>query len=389
MPLFKYNTEKFTEVSRQLHGDKYDYSKVVYVDYKQKVTIICPEHGEFQQSPNKHFHGQGCIHCGRAKTGKIKRSNLDKFVEKSRVKHGDKYDYSKVVYETTHENVIIICPNHGEFEQTPASHQSGSGCPECYEENGRGASQKYTQEQFIEMSKKVHGEKYDYSKVVYINSQTKVTICCKVHGEFYQKPNSHLMGMGCQLCAAVVNGLKCRLSQEEFLERANKKHNGLYDYSETSYKNWDVPLKIKCRVHGDFFQSVASHLRGSGCPKCCHSWGELKVQKFLQDNNIEFVREKRFSDCKDKRELKFDFWIPLYNLLIEFDGLQHFPDEVKNKKFYKTFIASVENDIIRRDKIKNEYCLKHGIRLLRIKYNDNVHLTLLRYFKEYLKVEVE
>ena len=192
----KYTTEEFIKKAREIHGDKYDYSKVEYVSYHTKVCIICPKHGEFWQTPANHLRNRNCPKCGN--NSKIKKRSLTKeeFIKKAREVHGDKYDYSKVKYINNYTKVCIICPEHGEFWQNANSHLRGCGCPKCCN-NGV----KLTTEEFVKKARKIHGDKYDYSKVEYKNSHTKVCIICPEHGEFWQTPTSHLHGeSGCPMC---------------------------------------------------------------------------------------------------------------------------------------------------------------------------------------------
>lgn len=122
----KLTTEEFVKRARVVHGDKYDYSKTNYMGALKNVCIICPEHGEFWQTPSNHLRGNGCPKCGIESARKSKTSTIEDFVNKAREVHGDKYDYSKVEYADAHKNVCIICPKHGEFLQTPANHLSGN-----------------------------------------------------------------------------------------------------------------------------------------------------------------------------------------------------------------------------------------------------------------------
>jgi hypothetical protein len=182
--------EQVIKEFKEVHGEWYDYSKVVYVDSHTKVCVICPIHGEFWQTPAKHLSGQGCPHCG----GSLKLTK-EEFVERSIEVHGEWYDYSKVVYVNNRTKVCITCPIHGEFWQTPCEHLSGCGCPHC------SGLVKLTTEAFVEKAIKKHGEWYDYSKVEYINNSTKVLIICPDHGGFWQTPNAHLRGQGCPHCS--------------------------------------------------------------------------------------------------------------------------------------------------------------------------------------------
>lgn len=130
--------EWFINKALEIHGDKYNYSKVEYVNSSTKVCILCPEHGEFWQTPSNHLKGKGCKQCAISQIAKSKRLSLTSFVEKSYKVHGGKYNYSKVEYQNNSTKVLIICPIHGEFWQTPAAHIKGQGCPKCGIENNRG-----------------------------------------------------------------------------------------------------------------------------------------------------------------------------------------------------------------------------------------------------------
>ena len=127
--------QKFIEKATQKHNGKYDYSKVEYVDSKTPVTIICPTHGEFPQEPASHTRGSGCPKCANINRGRFKRSNRDEFIRRAKEIHGDDYDYSKVDYQSAMKKVTIICPKHGEFEMTPMNHLLGRGCPKCDRRN--------------------------------------------------------------------------------------------------------------------------------------------------------------------------------------------------------------------------------------------------------------
>ena len=190
------NNEEWIVKAKEIHGDKYDYSKVDYKNNNVNVIIICKQHGEFKQQPNKHLHKQGCIRCCEVFRGKHLRKDTETFIKQSQEIHGNKYDYSKTEYTTSKNNVIIICKIHGEFQQLPNSHLRGCGCVKC---SGKGGYT-HTLEQFIGYARDVHGDKYDYSKVLYLGTDIKVIILCKIHGVFSQRPNSHLQGKGCIIC---------------------------------------------------------------------------------------------------------------------------------------------------------------------------------------------
>jgi len=219
----KLTTNIFIERSKIKHKNKYDYSKVEYINSQTMVIIICPIHGEFEQKANDHLRGCGCFKC--IKTYKL---NTEKFILKAKSIHGDKYDYSKVEYINSQRNVIIICPIHGEFEQTPARHLFGQGCSSCY------GNKKLTTEQFIEKSNIIHNNKYDYSEVIYKNYRTKIIIICPVHGKFKQFAGDHLWGSGCTKC----NNSKLEEKVKSFLINKNIKFiNHYYGFSWLKNKN--------------------------------------------------------------------------------------------------------------------------------------------------------
>lgn len=195
----KTNNE-FIEKSKSIHGERYDYSLANYINSSTKVKIICPEHGEFEQIPNNHLFGYGCQRCARDLTGLKKRTTHDDFIKKANQIHNNKYDYSLVNYKNSKTKVKIICPEHGEFEQTPSNHLSGKGCNKCSVKE-RNDKFKLTLEQFIQNAKKHHGNKYNYSKVNLISRELPVEIICPVHGAFNQVAKLHSSrGNGCPHC---------------------------------------------------------------------------------------------------------------------------------------------------------------------------------------------
>ncbi len=181
--------------------------------------------------------------------------------------HKDKYDYSLVEYVNTNTKVKIICKEHGEFEQSPTIHKGGSGCPTCRYINVSNKNLK-SQEQVIYQFKETHKDRYDYSKVVYKGNKTKVTIICPKHGEFKQDSISHIKGSGCTKCAIENNTKNQTLTQKQVIEDFKKAHGDRYDYSLVEYKHNNTKVKIICKEHGVFLQSLVDHRRGCNCPKC-------------------------------------------------------------------------------------------------------------------------
>ena len=344
----------FIKKANEKHDGKYDYDKVKYKNNSTKVCIICPEHGEFKQTPAHHLNGCGCPKCGHNATGKSKRSSKEDFIKKARKEHGDKYDYSKVKYKNCDTKVCIICKKHGEFLQTPYNHLKGTGCHKCANE-ANGERCRLSKEDFIKKAREEHGDKYIYTKVEYVNANTKVCIICPEHGEFWQRPSDHNQGQGCPKCKGDKIREKQLLSVEEFIKKANEKHNDKYKYSNVKYVDAKTKVCIICSEHGEFWQTPDSHARGCGCPKCNLSHLERSVMNYLDDVGITYDSQKRF-DWLGLQSL--DFYLPDYNVGIECQGEQHFfpVERFGGDEGFKK--------ILERDKRKFKKCQKNGIKVL-------------------------
>lgn len=237
----------------------------------------------------------------------------EQFIKKAIKKHNGFYDYSLVKYINATTKIQIICPKHGIFEQQPNNHLFGQRCIKCMGDNVRKA-RKFTKEQWIEKFKKVHGDRYDYSKVKDFNgsgtlTKNKIIIICKKHGEFLQTPNSHL----------------------------NRKN----------------------------------------CPYCNISKGEDEIEKFLIKYDMLYIREETFNDCvnpKTNKKLPFDFYLPIQNLIIEYHGEQHYK---KMGEYFENRAGGLEGRQF-RDKVKKEFCQLKNIQYIEISYKEfnNINLIL-------------
>ena len=301
----------------------------------------------------------------------MKRLTITEFIETSNKKHHNKYDYSLVEYKNNKTKVIISCPKHGIFKQRPNEHMSGQGCPGCKKDK-LSELRKFTNSNFLNFAKNIHGEKYDYSLVKYNGTDIKVKIICDKHGVFEQRPHNHLKGQGCPICNIENLANDKRLLVNDVINISSDIHNNKYDYSLVDYKNNKTKIKIICPIHGEFKQSPIIHMIGSGCPKCNTSKGEKNIIKYLTKNKINYIHQKTFDGCKYKNKLHFDFYLPEFNLAIEFDGEQHFnPIDFFGgiKEFEKLNI---------KDSIKNNFCIKNDIYLLRVPYYkiDDIELIL-------------
>ena len=281
------------------------------------------------------------------------KSNKEEFIEKAKLVHGDRYDYSLWEYVDCKTKSNIICKEHGVFKQNANNHLQGKGCPFC------GGRAKRTTEDFVKKAKELYGDKYDYSLVEYINCETKIKIICNTcKKNFLQNPNNHLRGRGCPICRGFYR------TTEDFIEKSNKIHDNKYDYSLTEYINSEIEVIIICPEHGKFKQIPYLHIYGTGCPYCKSSRGEKIIRNFLKENNIMYEEQKKFKDCKNKLPLSFDFYLTEYNVCIEYQGIQHFKP-VEHFGGVDAFIKQKE-----RDKIKKEYCKNNNIPLIEITYNN-------------------
>lgn len=223
-------------------------------------------------------------------------------------------------------------------------------------------SKKLTKQEFSDRANNIHRNKYDYSLVDYKNNKTKVKIICKEHGEFQQFPNNHLKGYGCEKCYHN----KLMSNTDDFIEESKEIHGDLYVYSATTYSGCYEKVVITCRKHGDFEQRADSHKQGRGCPICNNSKGERDIRIFLEEHNINYETQKKFENCKNIFALPFDFYLTDYNVCIEYDGEQHFrPMGFSGGK------SGFERVRV-NDKIKNNFCNENEIKLIRIKFTENV-----------------
>jgi hypothetical protein len=348
----------FLEKAKLKYNNEYDYSKMNYFNNSTKVEIICSKHSSFFIEPNKHLSKYGkCKKC--VKEDKLKISEK-KFIENAKIIHKNKYDYSKVNYKHSKQKVSIICSKHGEFKQNPNQHLQKQGCPQCSLEKNMLNSKEY-----IKKVKLIHNNYYEYNirKNIINRKKDKIEIICPDHGKFKQSARDHERGNGCRKCG----DLKKRNDEEKIIKKLKEIHNGKYEYDLSDYENVYSDINIKCPDHGFFKMRLRNHLYyGYGCPSCSSSKGEECIIKYLEENNIEYIFQKKFENCIYKNPLRFDFYLPKYNICIEYDGIQHF----EPIKFFGG--EEIFKNIKERDNIKNEYCLENNIKLIRIPY-DNIN----------------
>jgi len=260
---------EFIQGARAIHGDKYDYSLAEYKTNKHKAKIICPKHGVFEQTPNRHLQGDNCPACMYEINAEKATKNTEHFIRLARERYGDKYDYSLVEYKGRRTTVEIICPVHGATEQTPDFHLRGHGCKRCgIESRAKNASMTFGD--FVAKSRDAHGDQYEYVKASYKKSSCKVRIICKKHGEFEQLASLHAHGQQCPKCAIEKNAQAKRdkWDRDSFLQDMARIHDGKYSYEKTEYTAYKEKITVTCPDHGDFDVWYFNHVNGCGCPLC-------------------------------------------------------------------------------------------------------------------------
>lgn len=433
----KITTDEFIKRAKVKHGDKYDYSKVEYVTATTPVKIICPEHGEFWQTPSKHVSaGHGCPKCGRAK-----QDLIEKFICEAKAVHGDKYDYSESKWNGFKEKIKIICPEHGPFLMDRQHHiLRKQGCPVCANLK-KGTF--LTTEEFIEKAKKLYGDLYTYEKTIYKDWYSKVLITCSIHGDFevtagqfltkhsvcpgcksdkyrntiikkseivfwdnMKKSNKNVelleewKGMctktkfkcltcnhewittpqtlmkaviGCPVCGKNFQSQQCRKTHEQFVKELSLINSKIQILGK--YETNIVPIKCKCLICGKEFEMTPAHLlQGYGCKICNKSLGERTIINILEEFEIPYEHQK-YININDKRFF-IDFcvnetWIE-YNGIQHYESLEYFGGETR-------YLQQVD-----RDQQLRYYCQTNNIHLIEIPYTANTQDKILEYLKPIL-----
>jgi hypothetical protein len=288
---------EFIRKCEEKHPNKLDYSKTIYVNTKTACIFICKAcKSEFTRDPAHMLgkgRGHGCVVCN----GGIK-DDLSGFITKAKLTHGNNYKYHLVEYKNSLTKVKIECLNGHVFEQTPNHHIDGNGCPKCI---GRGR----TLEDFKTMSQEKFGQDaFDYSKTVFVNMNTSLTLICKKSHEFNTVPEIHLrensLG-GCTECAKSRSKERMSYTQEQWVELASVRHNNFYDYSKVNYISSLHKIAIICPKHGEFEQTPNSHLSGTGCRKC----GIEKIIASKLFGPDDFL--KMFDECSTIHSNKYTY----------------------------------------------------------------------------------
>lgn len=406
----RWTSSAFLKMAHKRYGDKfsYDIGDFVYKDIRLKVT--CKDHGEFTDMPEDFLKYGACRSCRDEEWKERQKSEYESYIQ-----NGDgTYDYSRASFLGMDVPVTIGC-RHGSFEILPGDHvRDGRGCVACQFEHDplagirkafeilryHGRVPYITRQQIISLIRSITSGIYEfpYEKIEYVGAELSVggrfniVATCSIHGHFLCRVSEHFLlyedafeyhnhhvwadahvsVRGCPKCIETIEAKKAlarknnerRRDRNHFLVSAKERHGESYDYSAVRWKGNDTPVKVLCSRHGVFAVTPKEHVNGRGCPSCSESSGERMVAAWLSANNLEFEKQKVFAGCRYKSPLRFDFYLPNHNTVIEYHGRQHY-EPVEYFGGHETF-----KEQITRDNIKSKYCDRNNIRLVVIPFSE-------------------
>lgn len=336
-------TSVFIARSKNLFGDAFDYSQTTYNGKEKQLDLICRYHGKFTIFPYRHCKLQtGCPGCEK-ELYRVKA--YETFKERAQAVHAGFYIYPSIdSFENTVTPISIICPLHGVFKQSTYDHSVREcRCPDCAI-----LANRLTLDSFKQKALEIHGRFYNYDFVKFEKASEKVTIVCPNHGAFQQRVRSHLDGVGCRKCHIDSS----KKGREAFIAEAVIKHMDKYDYSRINYLGNKRKVEIICRKHGSFWIKPNAHLSSrQGCPRCIESKGEAMIAFVLDSLGIRYLREFKFLPF----QYRYDFYIPEKNILIEYNGIQHYkPVDVFGG--IESFVSTQQRDIAKVNLAKVKGC---------------------------------
>lgn len=336
-----------------------------YVDATTAINHYCKRHHLLWKcSPDNILHGHGCMECGKEKIGDKARKTHEQYVREVATKNqnievlGDYIDADTPILHRCKIDGYMWSPR-------PANILHGKGCPMC------AGNLQLTNEEYIERLKAINPNIQSLEE--YINANTQILHRCLLDGYTWKTmPYCTLQGYGCPKCAGNI-----RKTHEEYVTELAMRNPDVEVIEK--YVNAKTPILHRCKIDGYEWKTTPSYaFLSRGCPQCQESNGEMVVRHWLTEHNITYVYQKKFAECKHKKELPFDFYLPDYNILIEYDGQQHFePIDFAGKG---DGWAMAQFRIVQcRDNIKNQYCKNNNIPLLRIPYFKNIEEELEKF----------
>lgn len=390
----KKTKEQFVSESKLIHGDKFDYSKFEYLGSKVKSILICNDCGvEFKATPSNLLQGKSCKNC----------YNIERGLNHSKKKLEDKYSNIKfdfTGYVNNESEIKYVCSrNHYNVSNYKnLIRQKTNICEKCFfienienkqsnikvieyvdnddivceckncgfelKDSYRNFTRKEYKCKYCEIMEV--SNRFDSGELILDDVKNgKIYFHCKKENHEYIMSRRNFLrfnNAGCNECR--------RFTLDDIKEKINEIHGNRFKYDFSNFKSVHTKINIICENGHNFKQKISNHLQGKGCAVCNESFGERFISLYLERNGIEYEKQKTFDDCIYQDKLKFDFYIPEKNMLIEFDGIQHFEpiDHFGGMREFKKQI--------KKDEIKNRYCLDKNIDLIRIKYNDDIDVVL-------------
>lgn len=337
----------------------YDLPIENYRGSKIKIKHKCSKGHIYYQIPNDHLKGIGCKECGI-----ISRSSKQKKTAREYIKECKERGVDLPIedYINNHTRIKHKCSKGHIYYQIPKSHLKGFGCSKCSNKYS------YTPREYFNICKR---EELDLPIEDYINNSTRIKHKCKYGHIYEQTPSSNLKGIGCPICS----GLKKKTPEEYYSECKSKG----YDLPIEDYRGNKVRIKHVCKKGHIYEQRPNNHLQGASCPICNESHGEKFIMNYLNKNNIKYESQKKFNSLKDKQPLSYDFYLPGYNILIEYQGIQHFESVSFNGKDYTDLDKQQHHD-----RLKQRFAKENGYRLLRPTYKTNTQEKINKYLDRYL-----
>lgn len=333
-----------------------------YLDANIKIAHLCLIHNElWEVKPSSVLRGAGCPKCHAERSSATRQKSSQQYqTEVARIT-------SSIIpieeYKGARTPILHRCIKHNvEWKALPGNILQGCGCAECAKEK---IIQKNTKphEQYIhELKEKCPGiiciEDYQGAEVPILHQ------CLKMGHKFLSRPADKLSGKGCPKCSGTY-----QMTNDEFVMKLHTVNPDIEPLDP--YVTMKTPIRYRCKKDGYVWEAIPnSVIHGSGCPQCNESSGERKIRQWLERHHLDFIFQKKYDDCKDKECLPFDFYVPSFDVLIEFDGAQHF-------RAVELFGGEQGFKVRKKhDEIKNAYCEQNHISLLRISFQDNIEEKL-------------
>lgn len=342
----------------------FNFSEFVYLGNKEKGKVTCDKghtwYASYEQLTSKTNHG--CPKCAGNK-----KITQDEAIENLTKKHPN-YDFSKFIYINARTPSTVTCDKGHTWKVCYYSSMTGCGCPECAQET-KSKKRRLDNNIAIENLKKIHPD-YDFSEFIYKNAKSKGKVKCSKGHIWFTSYEKLMLGRGCLECIT-------RTQSEAIKNLCEKRPE--YDFSKFIYNGSVCKSTVICDKGHSFKIKYSKIMEGVGCPICNTSKGEYKIRRWLLKNNIKFEAQKTFDDAIYKFNLRWDFYLPQYNVLIEYNGRQHYEFVARWHKDLIGFRTQMERDLL-----KEKYAHEHGLKQLVISYEnfDEIEQILSNYLNK-------